>query len=336
MEKRTTHRLIGILVVIGLVVILLPLIFGGNNEALQTASVKAPPFKDQAQTPTPATVAAAEPQAGTQKPTVPADTVQNPATQLSDVEALNNLPPSTDQSPNTPAETDSTNQPFLQADNASMGNANPAMPAASPPPVQALPSSPTPDANATMPPSADVPPTMQNNSNPPVIASPPAGAAVPTPSPQADPNMMPPAQPTQPTDPNAMQPQSQATPTTPNATGGPINSLQNATALHQGMKKTAHAVSSSHPVRAHEQLVKFKQALWAVQMGSFKNKDNAKRLAHTLRVHGYQVFTRQVKSTLRVYVGPVIKQAKAETVADKIERDMNMHGIVITFHPLEL
>lgn len=48
MEKKTKHRIIGILVVIGLVIISLPLFRAGSDEMPDTAVVKAPPFPDQA------------------------------------------------------------------------------------------------------------------------------------------------------------------------------------------------------------------------------------------------------------------------------------------------
>lgn len=83
-------------------------------------------------------------------------------------------------------------------------------------------------------------------------------------------------------------------------------------------------------------IAELRQAGWVVQMGSFHNKDNAQRLANTLRAKGYKAFTREVKSSTRVYVGPEFKQASAESLADKIQHEMNMQGIVITYRPLEL
>ena len=47
MEKRTKHRILGILVVIGLVLISLPLFQGEKEEALNTALVQPPAFPDQ-------------------------------------------------------------------------------------------------------------------------------------------------------------------------------------------------------------------------------------------------------------------------------------------------
>ena len=47
MVRKTKHRILGILVVIGFIVILLPFIQRGKELPSETASVKAPPFPDQ-------------------------------------------------------------------------------------------------------------------------------------------------------------------------------------------------------------------------------------------------------------------------------------------------
>ncbi len=47
MEKKTRHRILGSLVLIGLVVILLPFFQGNKEFATETTLVKAPPFPDQ-------------------------------------------------------------------------------------------------------------------------------------------------------------------------------------------------------------------------------------------------------------------------------------------------
>src|SRR3990167_7693331 len=47
MEKKTKHRLLGILVIVGLVIILLPLFQSGKESSSPATLVKAPPFPDQ-------------------------------------------------------------------------------------------------------------------------------------------------------------------------------------------------------------------------------------------------------------------------------------------------
>lgn len=93
---------------------------------------------------------------------------------------------------------------------------------------------------------------------------------------------------------------------------------------------------SGKPQLTHHDLVKLKNSAWVVQMGSFKNKTNAIRLTNQLRAQGYKAFTREIRSTLRVYVGPEFKQASAATLANKIEQQMKLRGIIISYKPLEL
>jgi DedD protein len=63
--------------------------------------------------------------------------------------------------------------------------------------------------------------------------------------------------------------------------------------------------------------------LWAVQLGSFSNQENAERLAGELRKQGYAAFLSQVKtgdsSLHRVRIGPQQDRDAAEAVAAKLK-----------------
>ncbi len=63
--------------------------------------------------------------------------------------------------------------------------------------------------------------------------------------------------------------------------------------------------------------------LWAVQLGSFSNQQNAERLAAELRKQGYAAFLSQIKtgdsSLHRVRVGPQKDRDAAEAVAGKLK-----------------
>ncbi|OGT53293.1 MAG: hypothetical protein A3E84_01610 [Gammaproteobacteria bacterium RIFCSPHIGHO2_12_FULL_42_13] len=87
-------------------------------------------------------------------------------------------------------------------------------------------------------------------------------------------------------------------------------------------------------------LLKLKTASWVIQLGSFKNKTNAVHLVDHLRNNGYKAFIQTAASafgeTTRVYVGPELKQTAAKDLADRLEQDMHLHGIVISFKPLAL
>ena len=79
---------------------------------------------------------------------------------------------------------------------------------------------------------------------------------------------------------------------------------------------------------------------WVVQMGSFKNKDNARRLTDRLRVAGFKAFTHTVKSgdkeRVHVYVGPEFKQASAVKLSTRVAQNIKMQGIVVKYNPLAL
>lgn len=103
--------------------------------------------------------------------------------------------------------------------------------------------------------------------------------------------------------------------------------------LIQTQKKSSHKNHLANPLT-------YNKAAWVVQMGSFKDKNNARRLTDRLRAAGFAAFTREVEAKkgtqMRVYVGPEFKQFAAVKLSSKIEHEMNLHGIVIPYNPLRL
>lgn len=89
-----------------------------------------------------------------------------------------------------------------------------------------------------------------------------------------------------------------------------------------------------------EALNKLNNPAWVVQIGSFKNKNNAFRLLNELRAKGYSAFTQQVKTAFgentRVFVGPELKQVHAQSLAGRLENEMHIHGVVMSYKPLRL
>lgn len=87
-------------------------------------------------------------------------------------------------------------------------------------------------------------------------------------------------------------------------------------------------------------LINFKNAVWVIQIGSFKNKTHALNLVNMLRASGYKAFIQQIPSTFgtttRVFVGPESKQASARALANQLEADMHIKGLVISYKPLAL
>jgi cell division septation protein DedD len=75
--------------------------------------------------------------------------------------------------------------------------------------------------------------------------------------------------------------------------------------------------------------------MWAVQLGSFSNKENAEKLAADLRKQGYAAFLSQLttdKGTLhRVRIGPQKDRAAAEAMAARLLK-VDIKGQVVP-HP---
>lgn len=75
--------------------------------------------------------------------------------------------------------------------------------------------------------------------------------------------------------------------------------------------------------------------MWAVQLGSFSNQNNAKRLAADLRKQGYAAFLSQLKTEAgklhRVRIGPQNNRDSAEAIAAKLTT-AGHKGQVVT-HP---
>lgn len=84
-------------------------------------------------------------------------------------------------------------------------------------------------------------------------------------------------------------------------------------------------------------LTKLKKSAWVVQMGSFRDKANARHLADKLRSAGYKAFMHEAKSgATRVFIGPEFKQTSAMKLSSDVERDTKMRGIVVIYKPLAI
>ncbi len=75
---------------------------------------------------------------------------------------------------------------------------------------------------------------------------------------------------------------------------------------------------------AEEPAVSSSTGMWAVQLGSFSNQENAERLAADLRKRGFFPFLSQVSTSSgdlhRVRIGPQKDRASAEAVAAELQK----------------
>lgn len=81
-------------------------------------------------------------------------------------------------------------------------------------------------------------------------------------------------------------------------------------------------------------------SVWIVQIGSFKNKMNALKTVNQLRANGYHAFIQEMttafQESTRVYVGPESKQTTARALANKLQAEMHVKAIVISYKPFAL
>lgn len=79
---------------------------------------------------------------------------------------------------------------------------------------------------------------------------------------------------------------------------------------------------------------------WAVQVGSFRQSDNARRLEQSLRDAGYNAYWREVtgqqgKPLFRVFIGPELKRADARALRERVAADkgFDLDGLVVPYTP---
>lgn len=72
---------------------------------------------------------------------------------------------------------------------------------------------------------------------------------------------------------------------------------------------------------------------WAVQVGSFHNRDNARTLRQALREDGFNTYVEQTryhhKVFFRVRVGPLASRGEAERLAARLREARGLNGLVV-------
>ncbi|MAZ44005.1 MAG: hypothetical protein CMF48_02330 [Legionellales bacterium] len=78
--------------------------------------------------------------------------------------------------------------------------------------------------------------------------------------------------------------------------------------------------------------------VWAIQLASFNEADNAEDLAQELRMNGYPAYTTKAKQadkeTMRVMVGPEIDKREAQNLKSVLKTRFNLEGIVVPYDPV--
>lgn len=276
MDRKKTQRILGILVIIALVIILFPLLFGKNEPPTQTSNIEAPPFPEQTET---ATVTTAE---GSEAVSPPLDANDAAPSKLDVSSASDRITPPSD------ATNDSAQPTTIEPDMASHSSATSKINDVDPPLF-----SKTITADEGLPFSSEA--NAENKSS--SIVKMVEGSA-----PASEVN----------------------------------KPIQPAKAVKR--KETVRPASAQ---LTHKDLPKLNAPAWVVQMGSFKEKGNARHLADRLRSAGYNAFIKEVKSAkgntqTRVYIGPEFKWASAKQTSAKVQEELNLQGFVISYKPLAM
>jgi DedD protein len=74
---------------------------------------------------------------------------------------------------------------------------------------------------------------------------------------------------------------------------------------------------------------------WVVQVGSFSKEENAVALRDRLQVLGHSAFVERVQQggsdIFRVRVGPEVDRGAAESLRDRVEKEVNLKGLVTQY-----
>ncbi len=72
---------------------------------------------------------------------------------------------------------------------------------------------------------------------------------------------------------------------------------------------------------------------WAVQLGSFSDKLNAENLTKKLQAEGFSAYTHTSKTShgdlIRVLVGPELRRTDAENLLTKLQKQLNLQGMIV-------
>lgn len=100
-------------------------------------------------------------------------------------------------------------------------------------------------------------------------------------------------------------------------------------------KQTVKPVASAKKTEAKPAQPLLKSSVpeaWVIQVASFSNSENAKRLVKQLRAKGFDVYTREnqlnQRTITRVFVGPIIDQRKVEQLQQQLKQQFQLKGVI--------
>lgn len=301
MDSKTKHRILGVLVIIGLGVLAYPLLQNSDEVPTEKVLVKAPPFPDQS---TPVDQGAGSPTPTMASP----EATPMPGTEGEDSGSVSQQPDDT-----------ITTQPAVSGVTAPAITAEPPVePDAKPAPAEA----PAPSLKPVTQPSATQPMQAPADANDDVSLS----------TPEENTTLLPPD--------TKQSKVVTHTPKVKAKLAKKVVKPATVATAKKSMPTLAAAAFKMPRHDDSNGLLKLNQAAWVIQVGSFENKASALRLVNNLRENGYRAFIQQVPGSrgdsTQVFVGPENRQTLARALATQLYADMKVQGIVISYQPFSL
>lgn len=109
-----------------------------------------------------------------------------------------------------------------------------------------------------------------------------------------------------------------------------------------GQKTKVVKVKSKQKKVKKEELQKFKKldhhSSWTLQVGTFKNGNNAEKLIAKLRLNGFKAYSVPSKiidgRLTKIFVGPSVKRNELEALQEKVKKITQSKSVVLKFDPL--
>lgn len=109
---------------------------------------------------------------------------------------------------------------------------------------------------------------------------------------------------------------------------------------NKSLNTTANKTNTKPVVASDERITRpsYKSAAYVIQLGSFGNQANAKKLVDKLKAAGYKAYLRSAKSNSksisRVLVGPELKREQAEAKIKALNKLSGLKAIIVSYDPL--
>jgi DedD protein len=95
------------------------------------------------------------------------------------------------------------------------------------------------------------------------------------------------------------------------------------------VEKPVAVESAKKPVTTSQKPAGSIKPAWALQVGSFSEKNNALKMRDEFRARGYTAYVDEDKGSFRVRIGPELDRARLEKLQDKIYKQEKIKGMIV-------